>query len=118
MCAIGAGEHQRQARCAVLQIVQRLRIGRLGVGVVDPLHDLPGCRGGTAGDWRGALGAAVNRIDFQPIGGLADQLLERRALQDAIDQLAPILIGRLRKLRRQSQLVNPSHPAHQSLVAS
>ena len=39
--ATAAGEHQRQARRAIFEIVQRLRIGLRRIGMVDPLHDLP-----------------------------------------------------------------------------
>ena len=116
--AIGAGEHQRQPGRAVLQIVQRLRVGGLCVGMIDPLHDLPGRGRGAAGDRRGAFRAAVDRVDLQPVGRLADQFLERRALQHPVDQLAPVLIGRLRKFRGQCQLVSLGHPAHHSLVVS
>ncbi len=94
----GAGEHQRQPGRAVLQIVQRLRVGRFRIGMVDPLHDLPGRGRGAAGDRGGALGAAIDRLDLQAIGRLADQLLERRALQHPVDQLAPVLVGGLGKI--------------------
>ena len=104
--AIGAGEHERQPCRAVLQIVQRLRVGRLRIGMIDPLHDLPGRGRGAAGDRRSTLRAAIDRIDLQPVGRLADQFLERRALQHPVDQLAPVLVGRLRKLRGQCQLVS------------
>ena len=97
MGAIGAGEHQRQPGRAIFEIVQRLRVGRFGVGMIDPLHDLPGRGRGAARDRGGAFGAAVDRIDLQPVGGLADQFLERRALQHPVDQLAPVLVGRRRQ---------------------
>ena len=118
MGAIGAGEHECQPGRAVLQVVQRLRVGRFCVRVIDPLHDLPGRSRSTAGDRRGTLRAAVDRIDLQPIGRLADQFLEWRALQHPVDQLAPVLVGRLRKFRGQCQLVSIGHPAHYSLVVS
>ena len=118
MGAIGAGEHQCQPGRAVLQIVQRLRVGRFRIGMIDPLHDLPGRSRGAAGDRRGAFRAAIDRIDLQPVGRLADQFLERRALQHPVDQLAPVLVGRLRKFRRQCQFVSLGHPAHYSLVVA
>src|SRR4029079_6562572 len=34
--AIGAGEYECQPRGAILQIVQRLHVGRLRIGMVDP----------------------------------------------------------------------------------
>ena len=42
MGAIAAGEHQREPGRAVLEIGQCLRIRRHGIGMIDPLHDLPG----------------------------------------------------------------------------
>jgi hypothetical protein len=37
--------------------------------------------------------ALINRIDPKPIIGLADEFFERRALQDAIGQLPPVVAG-------------------------
>ncbi len=102
--AIGAREYQRQPGGAVLQIVQRLRVGLSRVRMIDPLHDLPGRGRGPPCDRRGAVGARIDRVDPQAVIGLADQLLERRALQHAIDQLAPVVIGRRREIRRQPQV--------------
>ena len=65
-------------------------VGLRGIGMVDPLHDLPGRRGGAAGDRRGVARARIDRLDLQAVIGLADQFLERRALQHAVDQLAPV----------------------------
>ena len=53
MGAVGAGKHQRQPGGAVFEIVQRLRVGGCRIGMIDPLHDLPGRGGGAAGDRRG-----------------------------------------------------------------
>ena len=39
----------------------------------------------------------IDRLDLQAVIGLADQFLERRALQHAVDQLAPVVIGRRRE---------------------
>ena len=118
MGAVGAREYQRQPGGAVLQIVQRLRIGCLRIRMIDPLHDLPGRGRGAAGDRRGALRAAIDRLDLQAVIGLADQFLERRALQHAIDQLAPVVIGRRREIRRQPQIVSVGHSAGRSLVVA
>ena len=76
-----------------------------GIRMIDPLHDLPGRGRGPAGDRRGTARAPIDRIDLQAIIGLADQFLERRALQHAVDQLAPVVVGRRRKIRRQPQVV-------------
>ena len=106
MGAIGAGEYQRQAVGAVFQIVQRLRVGGSRVRMIDPLHDLPGRGRGAAGDRCGIPRARIDRFDPQSIIGLADQLLERRALQHAVDQLAPVVVGCRREIRRQPQVVS------------
>ena len=97
--AVGAREYQRQAAGAVFEIMQRLRIRLLRIRMIDPLHDLPGCGRGTACDRCGAARARVDRFDPQPVIGLADQLFEWRALEHAIHQLAPVVIGRRREIR-------------------
>ena len=53
------------------------------------------CQGAAAAGPRSGshLRAAIDRLDRKPVIGLADQLLERRAFQHAIDQLAPVVIG-------------------------
>ena len=52
---------------------------------------------------------AVERLDGEPVIGLGDQpLVERRALEHAVDQLAPLLARRRGKLGRQRQLVGRS----------
>ena len=119
MRAGGAGEHQCQPCRAVLQIVQRLRVGRFRIRMIDPLHDLPGRGGGAAGDRRSASRAAIDRIDLQPIGSLADQFLERRAFQHPVDQLAPVVVGGRGKILGQGEFVGiGGHPACCSLIVS
>ena len=61
--AVGAGEYQRQPGGAVFEVVQRLRVGLRRIGMIDPLHDLPGRRGGAAHDRRGAFRARIERLD-------------------------------------------------------
>ncbi len=117
--AIGAGEDQRQPGGAIFEIMQRLRIGLFGVGMIDPLHDLPGGGRRPGSDRRRSLRARINRIDLQSIGGLADELFERRALQHAVDQFAPVVVGRWLKIRRQPQIVSRGrHPPNRSLKPS
>ena len=101
---------QFQACGAVLQIVQRLRVGGGSVGMVDPLHDLPGLRLCAALDRRHIARAGVDRFDPQPVIALADQFFERRALQHAVDQPAPVVIARGLKIRREPQIVG--HRCH------
>ena len=73
--------------------------------MIDPLHDLPRRGGGAAGNCGGVAGALIDRLDRQTVIALADQFLERRALQHAIDQLAPVVIARRREIRCQPQIV-------------
>jgi hypothetical protein len=84
----------------VLQVVQSHRVGLRRVGMIDPLHDLPGRGRRAACDRCGIVRARINRFDPKAVIGLADQLLERRALQHAVDQLAPVVIARRREIRR------------------
>ena len=116
MGAGGACEHQCQPCRAVLQIVQRLCVGRFRIRMIDPLHDLPGRGGGTAGDGRSTSRAAIDRVDLQSIGSLADQLLERRAFQHPVDQLAPVVVGGRGKILGQGEFVGGGHPACCSLI--
>ena len=84
-----AGEHQHQAGRAVLQIVERLRIGGRRVGMIDALHDGPGRAGRTPAK-RGRRGVArIKRLDGQAVMGPAFEPRERRALEHGIDQAAP-----------------------------
>ncbi len=93
---------------AVFEIVQRLLVRLAGIRVVDPLHDLPWRRGRPAGDRRRIPGARIDRLDLDAVIGLADQLLERRAFQHAIDELAPVIVTRRRKIGGQPQVVSRS----------
>jgi hypothetical protein len=113
--AISPGEHQRQPAGAVREILQRLRIGPRGVRMIDPLRDLPRRGGAPARDRRGVGGTPIDRFDPHAVIGLADQLLERRALQHAIDQLAPVVVACGREIRSQSQVV--SHGCHSATVS-
>ena len=116
MGAVGARKHQGEPVGAVLEVVQGLRIGERGIGVVDPLHDLPWRGGGPPRDRCGALGARIDRLDPEAIRGLADQSFERRALQHAVDQLAPVVVAGRREISRQPQVVRyRCHPACRSL---
>ena len=84
-----AGEHQHQAGRAVLQIVERLRVGGRRVGMIDALHDGPGRAGRTPAK-RGRCGVArIKRLDGQAVIGPAFEPCERRALEHGIDQAAP-----------------------------
>ena len=61
--------------------------------------------GARPGNRCGIPGARIDRLDLEAVIGLADQLLEGRALQHAIDQLAPVRLAGRRKIGGQSQIV-------------
>ena len=104
--AIGAdraGEDEREPGRAVFEIVQRLGIGRRRIGMVDALDDRPR-RAGCAPRHRLRVRlAVVERLDGEPVIGPGDEpLVERRALEHAFDQLAPLLAGGRGKFGRQA----------------
>ena len=99
-CAWAAGEFNLQHAGTVFEIVQRLRIRLRGIRMIDPLHDLPGRGRGTACNRCGAARARIERFDPPRVIGLADQFLERRALQHTVDQLAPVVIACRCEIRR------------------
>ncbi len=63
MSAVGPREHQSKSIGTVFEIVQRLRIGLRGIGMIDPLHDLPWRRGRAASDGARALCARIDGFD-------------------------------------------------------
>ena len=100
-----AGEHQRQAARAVLEVLQRLAIGGRRIGMVDPLHQGP-CRARrAAGDRQRVARARVKRLDRQLVVGARDELVERRALERAVDQLEPLLAGGGREFGAKHQVI-------------
>src|SRR5262249_54441428 len=66
-------------------------------------------------DRRRVLGAEIDRVDPDAVIGLADQLFERRTLQHAVDQLAPVIPGCWRKIRSQAQIFGGGR--HHSLTS-
>ena len=103
-----AGEHQHQAGGAVLQIVERLRIGGRRIGMIDTLHDGPASAGRTPAE-RGRRGIArVERLDGQAVIGPAFEPRERRALEHGIDQAAPGLFALPGERRPGSGAAGPS----------
>ena len=100
------GKDQGEAGRAILEIVQRLGIGRGRIGMIEALHDPPGGARRAADNGPRVGLAAVERLDGEPVIGLGDELLvERRALEHALHQLAPLLARGRRKLGGQRQLV-------------
>ena len=88
-------KHEGDAVGAVVQIVEDLRVGGLGVGQVDPLHDGPGLACGATGDAACLCGAAVKRLDGDAVIGLGPERGKGRALQRLFDEGFPCrLVGR------------------------
>ena len=97
-----AGEDEREPGRAVFEIVQGLGICRRRFGMVDALDGRPRRAGCAPGDRLRVRRPAVERLDCEPVIGLGDEpLVERRALEHAFDQLAPLLAGGRGKLGRQ-----------------
>ena len=87
----GAREHQRQSGRAVLQILQRLRVRRNRIGMVDALQDLPWRGRRTAGQRPRLRGALIEPVDAQAVAGLADELLlVGGTLEHDRDQTQPV----------------------------
>ena len=97
-----AGEDEREPGRAVFEIVQGLGICRRRFGMVDALDDRPRHAGCAPRHRLRVRHPAVERLDGEPVIGLGDEpLVERRALEHAFDQLAPLLAGGRGKLGRQ-----------------
>ncbi len=101
-----SGADERQPGRAVFEIVQRQRIGRRGIGMIDALHDRPRLPRGAARDRYCAGSAGVKWVDGQAVIGPGDQpLLEWRAFEHAIHQLAPLLLRGRWKFGGQRQFI-------------
>ena len=88
-------KHEGDAVGAVGQVVEDLRIGGLGVGEIDSLHDRPGLARWPARDAACLRGAAVKRLDADAVIGLGPERGKGRALQRLFDQRLPCrLVGR------------------------
>jgi hypothetical protein len=89
---------QHEAAGAVFEILQRLAIGFLRIGMIDSRHHLPRRTRRASGERTDIGPSLVKRLDAQAVIGLGDQLLvERRTFEDAVDQLQPLLTGRGRE---------------------
>ena len=89
--AVGSGEDERQTGGAVPEIMQRLRVSARCIGMIHPLHELPGAACGTRGNGGRIAGTLVDRIDPQPVVGLAHQLIEWSTLENPVGQLPPVI---------------------------
>lgn len=90
MGARGARHHQMQSGGAVGQRIERLCIGGFGVRMFDPRHHLPGAMF-SAQRTRSRLGGALHqRAKGNAIGRMRDQFVERLALENLVDERAPL----------------------------
>ncbi len=105
-----AGEDERKASGAVLELVQCLGICHRRVGMIDALHDLPGNASRATGKRLGIRPSHVQRLDGQPVIGMGDQrAVVWPLLEHGFDQLAPLFSGRRRELGSQRQIVIHGH---------
>ena len=78
----GIGKNQMQAFRAMFEIVQRLLVCRLCIGVIDAGHQAPDLSGGASDQGFAAFRFAIERVDADGIGGHMDQLFVKiRAFQ-------------------------------------
>ena len=96
--AYRAGKDQHQPGCAVAQFVSSLSVGRCRVGMIDALHQCPSGARGAAGDGARGRGAVIERLNCQAVVSFALKPLKWRALERAIDQPAPLVMGRGREI--------------------
>ena len=89
-----ASEHNLQTVRAIGEIVERLGVGLVGIGMIDSRDDPPRTAGSSsprAFRWR------IDRLDANAIRGLGHQRFEARALERGFSGLAPIGFGMARK---------------------
>ena len=87
--ADGAFEDERDAVRAVVEVVEDLRVGGLGVGVVDPLHHAPRQARRAGRDRTRLVAAAVERLDGDAVIGLGLERGEGRAFERFFHQRPP-----------------------------
>ena len=94
-------EYERKSARAVLEVDERLGVGGSGVGVLDARQHLPWRARRPTDDRPCRRFAAVERLDGDAVIGLRDEpALERRALEDAGDELEPRLAIGWRKFSK------------------
>jgi hypothetical protein len=97
--AIGAdrpGEGEMQAIGAVFEIGQSGSVSRLGLGMIYAGGHRPFIFGAEGAGFSG--GAGVKRLDVETVVSSGDQLLRGPALEGRLNALAPIFLGRGRKI--------------------
>src|SRR6202044_1921434 len=90
ICAKRAGGHDLQSVRSIGEIVEGLRVGLVGAGMIDSRDDPPRTAGSSsprAFRWR------IDGFDANAIRGLRHQRFKARALEHGFSSLAPIGFG-------------------------
>ena len=123
--ARGAGEHDLQSVGAVGEVLERLRVGVAGLGVIDAGEDAP--RPAASARRARPRAAPVKRGERDAVRGFRVQRLERSALERRLRGLAPIRLAVAREgagkvqqsaLRRQMNCARPGIAADISPTTS
>ena len=94
-------EHQHRAARGVVQIVEDLLVGGIGIGKIDALHDAPSLASGAASDDGSVLRPRIERRDDDPVITGRAQRGDRRAFQRLFDERLPVSLLGWRKVARQ-----------------
>src|SRR5262249_37991583 len=101
-----SSEDHSEAGRTVFEVVQRLGIGRGRIGMIDALRDRPRRSWRAGGNGPGLCASPVERLDGYAVIGLGDEpLVERRTLEHARHQLAPLLARGGGKLGSEGKVV-------------
>ena len=95
--ALRAGEDDMQAVGAAVEVFERKLIGGVRIGEIDAAENGPAAGRAAQGARRLDLRARVERGDGGAVIGFGDELVEGAALQRLIDELEPLIFGRLWK---------------------
>ena len=96
-----AFEHEHGAARAVVQIVEDLRVGGIGIGQIDALHDAPSLASLAARDDGSVLRPRIERLDDDAVIAHRTERGDRRALQRLFDERLPVSLLGGRKVARQ-----------------
>src|ERR1700733_14603583 len=85
-----AGGHDLQAVRSLGEVVERLGVGLVGMGMIEARDDPPRTAGPSS---PGALRGRIDRFDANAIPGLGHKRFETRALERGLSGVAPIGFG-------------------------
>ena len=94
-------EHEHGAARGVVQIVEDLRVGGIGIGQIEALHDAPSLASFAARDDGSVLRPRIERLDDDPVIAHRTERGDRRALQRLFDERLPVSLLGGRKVARQ-----------------